>query len=113
MKKTVIPVLLGICFTIMFSTTSAMASTVKYEIDNDSKTYSNSIYGTWTKLTTGNYGDSRMYHGAGSGEYYWIINPGSYSGSLMEYVYLNNSSFTNNRASYYANTGADTIQFIY
>ncbi|WP_375200518.1 hypothetical protein [Bacillus sp. RS11] len=102
MQKKVILALFSLLLFTMFSTTSAMAA-VKFEIDNDSDTYKNSMTGNWQKLSPGNYGDSRIFYGSGSGEYWWIINPGDYNSSLNMMVYLNNSSFNNSKASYYAN----------
>lgn len=101
--KKVVLVLFGLLVFTMFSTTSTIASTVKFTIDNDDTTHRNYETGYWEKLTVGNYGDSRIYRGSGDASYYWVINPGNYSSSLMWYVYLNNASFNNPYASYYAN----------
>ena len=90
----------------MVFTYSANAAEIKFEIDNDSNTYDNwsSPSGAWTKLSTGNHGDSRIHYGGGDSShvYGWIINPGSYSGTLDMFVYLNDSRFNNPAAVYYA-----------
>lgn len=107
-KKLVILALFSLlCFT-MLSTNSAKAA-VMFTIDNDSNTYHNwsNPTGSWTYLHNGNYSDSEIHYGGGynsSIQYGWDMNPGNYGSSLTMSVYLNNASFNNPYADYWANS---------
>lgn len=111
-KKIVLLALFGLLFSTMFYTNSAKAA-VMWEIDNDSKTYSNNgSTADWQHIYSSafRYGDARYIYGnSQTAEYDWVINPGNYNGSLNMEVYLNSGLFTNRKANYWyynPNTGA-------
>src|SRR5206468_7394078 len=110
-KKLVLGILLtsGLLLSSTAFSTSAFADSVV--VDNDSKTYTNAHDGSWTPLSSGNYGDSEIhYNNDPNAYYYWIFSQSLHTGYWQMKVYLSNSAFTNTLTEYDKNGSA---QFYY